>query len=83
MKWKKNDVIHLKGELERYQSFEAPFATIETKSVVDVYLFWEEMSLNSPYLSKFAKLFLSIKAHAARIEGHEEKIILNNHRDFC
>ena len=69
MKWKKNEVILLKSELERYQSFEAPFATIETKSVVDVYLFWQEISLSAPYLSKFAKLFLSIKPHAARIEG--------------
>ena len=33
-----------------------------------MYLFWQEISLSAPYLSKFAKL-LSIKPHAARIEG--------------
>ena len=34
-----------------------------------MYLFWQEISLSAPYLSKFARLFLSIKPHAARIEG--------------
>ena len=65
--WIRNDVIILNVELNNYISNQNCFAF--TSAINDVRDFWTKKELQSPYLARFAKLILSLRPHAARIEG--------------
>jgi len=60
----KNDVLILNLEFNNYCSIAATSAV-----VTNVQSYWKDMELQYTYLSRFAKLLLSIRPHAARIEG--------------